>query len=102
MVEFALQLGGFVPGSEPRHLSPGFALHICGIYRAGEQKPGETLEQVKKTSVVDRTGRVWDLNNLNLGGCGVIPRGNASNPTLTAACHALAGAKRIIHELRDA
>ena len=100
MVEFALQLGGFVPGSEPRHLSPGLALHICGIYRAGERKGGQSLEDVKKTSVVDRTGRVWGLNNLNLGGCGILPRGNASNPTLTAACHAIAGAKQIIKELK--
>lgn len=48
---------------------------------------------------MDKTGLVWGLQNLYLGGCGVIPTGNASNPTLTAACHAIAGAKRIVDEL---
>ncbi|KAI1097946.1 hypothetical protein F4804DRAFT_338689 [Jackrogersella minutella] len=99
MVQVSSCLGGFVPGSEPRYLPPGLALHICGIYRAGKQKEGESLEDVKKTSVVDRCGRVWGLDNLNLGGCGVIAQGNASNPTLTAACHALAGARQILEEL---
>lgn len=78
---------------------------VCGIYRAGKevikegQKDQVDLKQTKKTSVVDKTGLVWGLQNLYLGGCGVIPTGNASNPTLTAACHAIAGAKRIVDEL---
>lgn len=78
---------------------------VCGIYRAGKEvhKEGREghvdLEETKKTSVVDRTGLVWGLSNLYLGGCGVIPTGNASNPTLTAACHAIAGARRILAEL---
>ncbi|KAI1774533.1 hypothetical protein F4818DRAFT_442033 [Hypoxylon cercidicola] len=97
MVKVSSSLGGFVPGAEPRYQPPGLALHICGIYRAGKQEG--TLEEAKKTSVVDRCGRVWGLKNLNLGGCGVIPKGNASNPTLTAACHALAGANQILEEL---
>ncbi|KAI3391657.1 hypothetical protein diail_6995 [Diaporthe ilicicola] len=102
MVNVATSLGGFLPGAEPRHLAPGLALHVCGLYRAGKEvvRDGQVdLEETKKTSVVDKTGLVWGLSNLYLGGCGVIPTGNASNPTLTAACHAIAGADRIIAEL---
>ncbi|XDG05114.1 hypothetical protein ABKA04_004729 [Annulohypoxylon sp. FPYF3050] len=102
MVKVSSKLGGFVPGAEPRYLAPGLALHICGIYRAGKLEEGDTLEDVKKTSVVDRTGRVWGIDNLVLGGCGVIPKGNASNPTLTAACFALAGASQILEDLGKA
>ncbi|KAI1389699.1 uncharacterized protein F4822DRAFT_209681 [Hypoxylon trugodes] len=100
MVRVSSYLGGFVPGAEPRYQAPGLALHICGIYRAGKQEDGQTIEDVKKTSVVDKFGRVWGLDNLSLGGCGVIPKGNASNPTITAACHALAGAKQMLEELK--
>ncbi|KAK7705818.1 hypothetical protein SLS64_007766 [Diaporthe eres] len=78
---------------------------ICGVYRAGKEvsKEGQEdqidLEKTKKTSVVDKSGLVWGVSNLYLGGCGVIPTGNASNPTLTAACHAIYGARRILAEL---
>ncbi|KAL9620939.1 MAG: hypothetical protein Q9160_004592 [Pyrenula sp. 1 TL-2023] len=103
MVDVATSLGGFLPGAEPRHLAPGLALHVCGIYRAGKevQNPeGEfDLAKTKEGSVVSKEGRVWGVSNLYLGGCGVIPTGNASNPTLTAACHAVAGADQIIKEL---
>ncbi|KAI8946059.1 hypothetical protein F4801DRAFT_597070 [Xylaria longipes] len=96
MTHVASLLGGFVPGAEPRHMAPGLAQHICGIYRAGKDI-GE-----KETSVVSREGKVWDMDDLYLGGCGIIPIGNASNPTLTAACHALASANQIVNELKDA
>lgn len=81
------------------------AFTVCGIYRAGKgvfkdgKKDQIDLKETKKTSVVDKTGLVWGLSNLYLGGCGIIPTGNASNPTLTAACHAIAGADRILAEL---
>lgn len=77
---------------------------VCGIYRAGKEHKGENgkidLKKTKEESVVSREGRVWGVKNLYLGGCGVIPTGNASNPTLTAACHAIAGADEINKELR--
>ncbi|KAH7123367.1 hypothetical protein B0J13DRAFT_589222 [Dactylonectria estremocensis] len=92
MVEVARKLGGFLPGAEPKYLAPGSALHICGTYRAGEEE---------KDSVVDRCGKVWGYDNLVLGGCGVIPTGNASNPTLTAACFALAAAEKMVQELES-
>ncbi|KAK2604140.1 hypothetical protein N8I77_007095 [Diaporthe amygdali] len=103
MVDVATSLGGFLPGAEPRHLAPGLALHVCGIYRAGKEVQDQNakfdLAKTKEDSAVSKEGRVWGVSNLYLGGCGVIPTGNASNPTLTAACHAIAGANQIIKEL---
>ncbi|KAI0440520.1 pyranose oxidase [Xylaria telfairii] len=92
MVEVARNLGGFLPGAEPKYLPPGSALHITGTFRAGK-------DEEAKDSVVDRTGRVWGQKNLILGGCGVIPTQNACNPTLTAACFALAAADQLIKDL---
>ncbi|KAI0192342.1 hypothetical protein EV127DRAFT_362889 [Xylaria flabelliformis] len=91
MTRIAEFLGDFIPGSEPQDLELGTALHLCGIYRAGE-KPSPS-------SIVSREGKVWASDNLYLGGCGIISVSNASNPTLTAACHALAGARQIAEEL---
>ncbi|KAI0452499.1 pyranose 2-oxidase [Xylaria acuta] len=91
MINVASTLGNFLPGGEPRFLAPGAAMHICGTTRAGEKDDG--------TSVVDRYSKVWRLDNLFLGGCGVIPTQNACNPTLTAACFALVGARKIVDEL---
>ncbi|KAL8349024.1 hypothetical protein RB598_002013 [Gaeumannomyces tritici] len=86
MVAIARLLGGFLPGAEPKYLPMGSALHVCGTYRAGTG--------VDK-SVVDKTGKVHGMGNLVLGGCGVIPTGNACNPTLTAAAFALAAADEL-------
>lgn len=90
MVEVSRHLGGFLPGAEPKCLPPGSARHICGTYRAGTSK---------EDSVVDRTGKVWEMENLVLGGCGVIPTGSACNPTLTAACFAIASARQLVQDL---
>ncbi|KAK7398015.1 hypothetical protein QQX98_012623 [Neonectria punicea] len=90
MVDVARRLGGFLPGAEPKYLAPGSALHICGTYRAGKSN---------KDSVVDRFGKVWGQDDLVLGGCGVIPTQNASNPTITAMCFALAAARQMVDDL---
>ncbi|KAK5997077.1 Pyranose 2-oxidase [Cladobotryum mycophilum] len=90
MANVARKIGGFLPGAEPKFLAPGSALHICGTYRAGDSD---------KDSVVNKTGKVWNVQNLVLGGCGVIPTQNACNPTLTAACFAIAAARQLIKEL---
>ena len=92
MVEVARNLGGFLPGAEPKCLPPGSALHICGTYRAGKSE---------EESVVSREGKVWGFENLVLGGCGVIPTASACNPTLTAACFAIAAADQLVKELSD-
>jgi choline dehydrogenase-like flavoprotein len=91
MVDIASNLGGFLPGADPQYLVPGSALHICGTTRAGTQDDG--------TSVVDLHSKVWRQKDLYLGGCSVVPTQNACNPTLTAACFAIVGAKNIIQEI---
>lgn len=93
MKNIATSLGDYVPGGEPRFIAPGSATHICGTTRAGEQDDGH--------SVVDRHSKVWRLENLFIGGCGVIPTQNACNPTLTAACFALVGARKVVEEIQS-
>ncbi|QXD15411.1 FAD-binding protein [Rhodocaloribacter litoris] len=55
-------------------MPPGSSLHYCGTVRMGEVDDG--------TSVCDPSSRVWGLQNLFVGGNGVIPLPTASNPTL--------------------
>ncbi|KAK0656527.1 hypothetical protein B0T16DRAFT_452087 [Cercophora newfieldiana] len=97
MVNIARHLGGFLPGAEPRYLPMGAALHICGTtyLRLG---PGWRYPE---DSVVDKTGKVHGITNLVLGGCGVIPTGNACNSTLTAAALALAAADQLNRDLTE-
>lgn len=93
MKNMATSLGDYVPGGEPRFVALGSATHICGTTRAGEQDDGH--------SVVDRHSKLWRLENLFIGGCGVIPTQNACNPTLTAACFALVGARKVVEEIQS-
>ncbi|GAB0139046.1 hypothetical protein EsDP_00007262 [Epichloe bromicola] len=93
MKNIATSLGDYIPGGEPRFIALGTAIHICGTTRAGEEDDG--------CSVVDRHSKVWRLENLFIGGCGVIPTQNACNPTLTAACFALVGARKVVEEMQS-
>ncbi|HVT89405.1 MAG TPA: GMC oxidoreductase [Tepidisphaeraceae bacterium] len=83
----ASALGAYMPGSEPKFMPKGLALHIQGTTRMG----GNPAD-----SVVDENLKVHQLRNLYVGGNGVIPTGNASNPTLTNVSLALKAAHHIL------
>ncbi|NUU20763.1 MAG: pyranose oxidase [Streptomycetaceae bacterium] len=87
MLRTAAKLGGFLPGSEPVFVTPGLPLHIAGTTRMGTSP---------LDSVVDEYSKVWHIDNLYLGGNGLHPFGNASNPTLTSVAMALHAADTIV------
>ncbi|KAK6513136.1 hypothetical protein TWF506_009302 [Arthrobotrys conoides] len=84
MQSLATSLGSFV--TEPKIMPLGTALHLSGTTRAGESV---------ETSVVDSNSKVWGVDNLYLGGCGVIAEGMACQPTLTAVGYALQGVEGV-------
>jgi pyranose oxidase len=84
-------LGGFLPGSEPQFVAPGLPIHVTGTTRMGTS-PDD--------SVVDENSQVWGIENLYLGGNGLIPRGSASNPTLTSVAMAVKSAEHITGNAR--
>jgi choline dehydrogenase-like flavoprotein len=81
-------LGAFPPGGEPRVMPKGSSIHYMGTIRMGEADDG--------TSVCDPHSRVWGLENLFVGGNGVIPTANACNPTLTSVALAVRSCERLL------
>lgn len=99
MEKVAGALGGYLPGSEPQFLSPGLALHVCGTTKSQKRVPDKTDNQQKDVSCCDEASKIWGIENFYVGGLNVISGPNASNPTITAMCHAIKGAEAIRHKL---
>jgi choline dehydrogenase-like flavoprotein len=84
-------LGGFIPKGEPSLLPAGSSLHYQGTVRMGDDG-GEA-------SVCDSHSRVWGLQNLYVGGNGVIPTATACNPTLTSVALAAIATESLLARL---
>lgn len=76
---------------KPVVLPSGSSLHYQGTVRMGGSDDG--------TSVCNPCGMVWGIENLFLGGNGVIPTATAGNPTLVSAALAVRTAQRIAGDL---
>ncbi|OOC57221.1 hypothetical protein NOSIN_14315 [Nocardiopsis sinuspersici] len=102
MVRVASHLGGFMPGSEPQFLVPGLPLHVAGTTRMGRDDANDGKAQVKeeRDHVVTPTSRVCGTSNLWLGGNGLHPFGNASNPTHTSMAMAHVAVQDVLSVLK--
>lgn len=77
---------------EPTLAAGGSSLHYQGTVRMGPVDDG--------TSVCDPNLRVWGVENLYVGGNGVIPTSTAANPTLTTVALAWRGATDLVARLQ--
>ena len=53
------------------------------------------------TSVVDTDCKVWGVENLFIGSCGVMETRNACNPTLTAVALGVRASRRILERFKN-
>jgi pyranose oxidase len=76
---------------EPNVLPPGSSLHYQGTTRIGDSE---------RESVCDSFGRVWGIDNLYVGGNGLIATATACNPTLTSIALALRSCSEVVRVLQ--
>jgi choline dehydrogenase-like flavoprotein len=81
---------GYLPEA-PELAAGGSSLHYQGTVRMGAANDG--------TSVCDEYLRVWDVENLYVGGNGTIPTSTAANPTLTTVALAIRAATALVSSL---
>ncbi|MDT8912290.1 GMC oxidoreductase [Amycolatopsis sp. PS_44_ISF1] len=89
------RIGAFTPGGRPRQLTAGSSMHVMGTSRIGTGSTDGASSADSVDSVVDGYGRVWGMDNLHLGGTGLLPTATATNPTLTAAALAVRTAEHL-------
>lgn len=89
----AAAFGKVLKEDESRLTPPGSSLHYQGTVRMGETDDAH--------SVCDPYSQVWGIENLFVGGNGVIPTATACNPTATSVALAIRACERIVPLIRS-
>ncbi|MFL7960751.1 GMC oxidoreductase [Pseudomonas kielensis] len=81
-------VGDITRGANFMMYGVGGSAHLMGSCRMGPENDG--------TSVVDRYGQLWNMDNVFVAGNAVLGSSNSSNPTFTLVAAALRTADRIL------
>ncbi len=83
--------GKVIKDGDQTLMPAGTSLHYEGTTRMGTKNDGK--------SVCDSYSKVWEFDNLFVGGNGVIPTATTSNPTLTSVALAIRSCEKIIQAI---